>query len=74
LSTLSRTRPGENNRWVDPSAFLKPTLEEGKSNWLGLEWAEGVYEKERKQEESGLKSSSEIRFPSVYEIMVGIQE
>ena len=46
MSTLSRTRPGDNTRWVDPSAFLKPTLEQGEDNWLGVEWAKAMNLKE----------------------------
>ena len=67
MSTLSRERPGDNTRWVDPSAFLKPTLDEGEANWLGLEWERAMNRKE------GRKTSAD-RFPSVYEIMIGIQQ
>jgi len=39
MSTLSRTRPGE-DRWVDPKVFTKPTLKQGTFNWLGYKWTE----------------------------------
>jgi len=37
MSTLSRTRPGE-DRWIDPKVFTKPNLQQGEYGWLGLEW------------------------------------
>ena len=69
MSTLSRERPGDNTRWVDPSAFLKPTLSDGVPNWLGEEWAKAINKKE-----GGGKYDWMGRYPSVYEIMLGIQE
>ena len=38
MSTLSRTRPGE-DRWIDPKVFTKPNLQQGEPGWLGYEWA-----------------------------------
>ena len=66
MSTLSRERPGDNTRWVDPSAFLKPTLDQGEINWLGTEWAKAMMKKEGAW-------FFQSRYPSVYEIMIGIQ-
>ena len=66
MSTASRIRPGENTRWVDASAWKKPTLKEGVPNWLGETW-----EKEMKKKE-GLDEYA-YRLPSVFEIMTGIQ-
>ena len=47
MSTLNRTRPGENSRWADSEAFhIKPRLEDGVANWLGIEWQKIVLKKE----------------------------
>ena len=62
-TTLSRTRPGENTRWVQAAPFLKPTLEEGEWEWLGSKWRDAIKEKE-----------GNFRGPSINEIMIGIQE
>ena len=46
MSTLSRTRPGENSRWAHASAWKKPTLKEGVQNWLGETWSKEMKKKE----------------------------
>ena len=68
MSTLSRTRPGTSSRWIDSQAWiLKPTLEEGLPNWLGMYWLIGMNEKEGRDTYDG------SRYPSVNEIQCGIQ-
>ena len=74
MSTLTRTRPGNNDRWSGSDAFhIKPTLEQGVDNWLGEEWQKAMLEKEgRSTEKSKYGNYKEKRFPSVFEIMAGI--
>ena len=71
MSTLSRTRPGQNSRWVDSQAWvIKPTLDEAESGWLGQEWMEEMMKKKGTVYDP--YDGSNFRYPSVNEIQVGI--
>jgi len=73
MSIHIRTRPGNNARWAGSDAFhIKPTLEDGVMNWLGEEWKLEMLKKEGAECDSD-GDYLDDRFPSVFEIMAGIQ-